>query len=107
MNLSIIIPNYNGESLLKKNLPKIFDNLNDQKEYKYEVIVVDDASTDSSISYLEKLVKEFENLRFFVNEKNLGFSSTINKGVSQSRGEVIILLNSDVYPEENFLKPLL
>ena len=107
MNLSIIIPNYNGESLLKKNLPKIFDNLNDQKEYKYEVIVVDDASTDSSISYLEKLVKEFENLRFFVNEKNLGFSSTVNKGVSQSRGEVIILLNSDVYPEENFLKPLL
>lgn len=107
MNLSIIIPNYNGESLLKKNLPKIFNELNSQKEYKYEVIVVDDASTDSSVLCLENASKEFENLKFVVNEKNLGFPSTVNKGVGKSTGEIIILLNTDVYPQENFLKPLL
>ena len=107
MNLSIIIPNYNGEALLKKNLPKVLNELASYKEHKSEVMVVDDGSTDSSVLYLENLVKEFENLKFFVNNKNLGFSSTINKGVKQSKGEVIILLNSDVYPEKDFLHPLL
>lgn len=107
MNLSIIIPNYNGEVLLKKNLPKILELFKNYNEYKYEVIVVDDGSTDLSVLYLEELVKEFENLKFVVNKKNLGFSSTVNKGVGESRGEIIILLNSDVYPEKGFLKPLL
>ncbi len=107
MNLSIIIPNYNGEILLKKNLPKIINELNSYKEYKAEVVVVDDFSSDLSTIYLEKCVKEFGNLKFFVNKENLGFSSTVNKGVNRASGEIIILLNSDVYPEKGFLTPLL
>ncbi len=47
--ISIVIPNYNGEELLKKNLPKVFDSLPQDSE----VIVVDDASTDKSIKYLK------------------------------------------------------
>lgn len=107
MNISIIIPNYNGEDLLKKNLPKVLSEVKSYKDYKSEVIVVDDASKDSSISYLEKVTKEHQNFKFFINKKNLGFSSTVNKGVRESTGDVVILLNSDVYPENNFLEPLL
>jgi GT2 family glycosyltransferase len=107
MNISIIIPNYNGEVLLRKNLPKLFTELNNYKEYISEVIVVDDASTDTSTSYLEEAEKEFNNLKFVVNKNNLGFSSTVNKGVNQSSGEIIILLNTDVYPKKDFLKPLI
>lgn len=98
MKISIVIPNYNGEELLKKNLPKVLEVA---KKTTAEVIIVDDGSTDSSVRVAESLeVKVFKNL------KNSGFSTTVNKGVESSKGDVIVLLNTDVYPEKDFLAPL-
>lgn len=99
MNLSIIIPNYNGEEILKKNLPKVFDAVGDA-----EIIVVDDASADESMKVLNGFK---ERIRVIENEKNLGFSSTINRGVKEAKGDIVILLNSDVIPERGFLEPLI
>lgn len=99
MNLSVIIPNYNGKDLLKKNLPKVFEAVENT-----EIIVVDDASTDGSLGVLNDFKTKIKILK---NEKNLGFSSTINKGVKEAKGEIIVLLNTDVVPEKDFLKPLL
>lgn len=105
MKISIIIPNYNGEELLKRNLPKVMEAVGDA-----EIIVVDDASTDASASVISRLRQDFggqANLKFFENERNLGFSSTVNKGVREAKGEIIVLLNTDVIPERGFLTPLL
>lgn len=98
MKVSIVIPNYNGEELIKKNLPKVIEASLDS-----EIIVVDDASNDQSITELKK----FERIKVLRNKNNLGFSSTVNKGVSEASGDIVVLLNTDVYPERNFLKPLL
>jgi len=106
MTLSIVIPNYNGESLLKKNLPKIFDELKDFESVETEVIVVDDASTDDSLLVLNELARD-HNIKVLLSEKNLGFSPTVNKGVKAASGEIIILLNTDICPEKGFLEPLL
>ncbi len=92
--ISVVIPNYNGEDLLRKNLPKVFDSLTQESE----VIVVDDCSNDGSIKFLKT-----QKVKLLKNSKNLGFSSTVNKGVRAARGEIIILLNTDVSPEKNFL----
>lgn len=99
--ISIVIPNYNGENLLKKNLPKVFQAVLFSKNH-FEIIVVDDGSKDGSVSFLKK-----QKVRLIKNSKNLGFSSTVNKGVKEAGGEIIILLNTDVYPEKNFLASLL
>ncbi len=99
MNLSVVIPNYNGQNLLKKNLPKALEAVGDA-----EVIVVDDASSDKSLEVLGNFEKRIKIIR---NEKNFGFSSTVNRGVKTAKGDIIILLNSDVIPEREFLKPLL
>lgn len=104
MDISVVIPNYNGENLLKKNLPKIYDELKDYKLGKTEIIVVDDASTDKSVSSIKT---GSDNIKILTNEKNLGFSSTVNKGVKVANGEIVILLNTDVYPQKGFLKSLL
>jgi GT2 family glycosyltransferase len=106
MTLSIVIPNYNGESLLKKNLPKIFDELKDFESVETEVIVVDDASTDDSLLVLNELARD-HNIKVLLSEKNLGFSPTVNKGVKAASGEIIVLLNTDICPEKGFLEPLL
>lgn len=105
MNLSVVIPNYNGQNLLKKNLPRVIEAVGD-----VEIIVVDDASTDASASVISRLRQGFgaqANFKFLKNEHNLGFSSTVNRGVEAAKGDIVILLNTDVIPERGFLELLL
>ncbi len=99
MSISIVIPNYNGEKLLEKNLPKVLSVVKEA-----EVIVIDDASEDGSLKILDNFKSK---IKIINNEKNLGFSSTVNKAVKQAKGEIVILLNTDVVPEKDFLDPLL
>lgn len=103
MNLSVVIPNYNGKELLSKNLPEILEEINNYKNGKTEVIIVDDASKDDSVDF----IKKFSQIKLLVNPKNLGFSKSVNKGVSIAKGDIIILLNTDVKPDKNFLVSLL
>jgi len=113
MDLSVIIPNYNGEEILRKNLPKVFESLLSYKGGKVEVVVIDDASIDGSLALLESLRSKIHssvpNIEFKIikNDKNLGFSSNVNKGVESTSGEILILLNTDVVPKQDFLIPLL
>lgn len=99
MDISVVIPNYNGENIIGNNLPKVFDAVEDA-----EIIVVDDASEDGSLRVLDSFKSK---IKIIKNEKNLGFSSTVNRGVREAKGEIVILLNTDVVPEKDFLKPLL
>ncbi|MBI3984697.1 MAG: glycosyltransferase family 2 protein [Candidatus Levybacteria bacterium] len=101
MNLSVVIPNYNGAQILGKNLPKILKELEDFGK-EYEIIIVDDGSEDNSI----EVIKKFPKIKLFLNPKNLGFSSTVDRGVEEASGQLILLLNTDVYPEKGFLGPL-
>jgi GT2 family glycosyltransferase len=111
--ISVIIPNYNGQDLLKKNLPKVFAAVSSYKDGKVEVIVSDDKSTDNSVRILDNLRKKMITLhpktdfKVVQNEKNKGFSSSINHGVKNAGGDILILLNTDVFPKDNFLDSIL
>src|SRR3989344_4635364 len=118
MNISIIIPNYNGEELLRKNLPKVFEAAkywHEQQGGQTEIIVVDDCSKDNSIEEIKYQISKIKNtykiskivIKYLINDMNLGFASTVNRGVKESQGEIIILINTDVRPEKDFLIPLL
>src|SRR3989344_2471398 len=91
--ISVIIPNFNGKSLLAQNLPKVIKNCPN-----CEIIVVDDASSDDSVKYV---TKNFPKVKIIINERNLGFAKTANRGVEESRGELVALINSDVAPGKN------
>lgn len=97
--VSIIIPNYNGRDLLEKNLPLVIQN-----SPNCEIIVVDDGSKDDSVSLIRK---KFKKIKLIVQEKNHGFSFTVNNGVRNSKGELVLLLNSDTAPRAGYLKPLI
>ncbi len=97
--VSIIIPNYNGEEILRKNLPSL------TKAFpKTEIIVVDDASVDNSVAILEK---EFQEIALLKLKKNKGFAEAVNAGVKRAKGKYIILLNSDVSVKKSFLNKIL
>lgn len=98
--ISIVIPNWNGVELLKQNLPGVLS----ESKGVGEVIVVDDGSTDSSVALLHK---HFPQVRVIKKANHEGFSSAVNEGVLKATGEIILLLNTDIQPEKNFLSPLL
>lgn len=99
MSVSIIIPNRNGVRLLQKNLPSVL-----AAAKAAEVIVVDDASTDESVAILEK---KFPSVGVIRKSHHDGFASTVNVGVREATGEIVILLNTDVRPQKDFLPPLI
>jgi len=101
--VSIVIPVWNGKKLLKKNLPLVLKAL----PKGTEVVLVDDGSTDGSKEYLKKLKAKDLKIRVFINNRNQGFVYTTNRGVKEAKGEIVVLLNTDVIPQKDFLAPAL
>lgn len=94
LKVSLVIPSWNSEKQLKQNLPFVFKAA---EKVNAEIIIVDDASTfDNSASYLRSLGKK---IRFYENKTNEGFSFTVNRGVNLAKGDVVVLLNTDVRPD--------
>lgn len=104
MKVSIIIPNYNGRELLEKNIPHVLKAKDNSKNEISEIVVVDDGSSDDSLVVLNQFKGQIKVIK---HTKNRGFSSAVNTGVRSSSGDLIVLLNSDVAPSENFLESVL
>ncbi|HOC97299.1 MAG TPA: glycosyltransferase family 2 protein [bacterium] len=100
--ISVIIVNYNGKKWLEKCLNSIFD----QTYRDYEVIFVDNNSSDDSIDFVNNRYGNESNLKVIKSDKNLGFAGGNNLGIKYASGEHILLLNNDTYVEENFLEKL-
>ena len=106
--ISVIIPNFNGERLLRQNLPALVKELR-ESELKFELIISDDCSTDGSVNYLEAYQQDEKDvsMQIIKSTKNNGFSVAVEKAVNLAQGEILLLLNTDVKPEGGFLQPLL
>lgn len=93
--LSIIIVSYNVEELLKKCIHSLLETVN---HIKFEIIVVDNNSSDNTVQMLKN---EFPDVIIIENKKNVGFAAANNQGIQISQGEYILLLNPDtlVLPE--------
>jgi glycosyltransferase involved in cell wall biosynthesis len=101
MILSIIIPAYNEEKTIIKILEKIKNNSSDF--FKYEVIVIDDASTDQSRKLLEDNKHLYDKL--LINETNKGKGFCVKKGISNASGSHIIFQDADLeYDPVDFKK---
>jgi len=99
-SVSVVIPNFNGKWLLEKYLPFIYKALNNSSYISdYEVIVVDDASTDDSVNFL---MSHYAKIIILQNGENSGFSKTINKGVFAAKMDLLLLLNTDMLLPKNF-----
>lgn len=101
--VSVVIPNFNGMDLLKGNLPKVIAAKDNPKNNIAEIIVVDDGSGDGSIKLLQE---KFPGIKLIKHKVNRGFPFAVNTGVRSSKGDLILLLNNDVAPENDFLIPV-
>lgn len=93
--LSIIIVSFNTKKITQSCLTALKKNF---KKYPidYQVIVVDNGSSDGSVDMLKKIEKKWQNLKLIISEKNLGFGKGNNLGLKYATGKYILYLNSDV-----------
>jgi GT2 family glycosyltransferase len=96
---SVILVNYNGKAFLDRTLA----SLRSQTYRQFETILVDNASTDGSLEYLESRSLDLTVVRLSTNR---GFAAANNIGVRVSRGEWIALLNNDAFPQNDWLETL-
>lgn len=95
---SIIVPVYNVEEYLEKCLESIFRQTNQD----FEVICVNDGSTDKSLDILNKYKDDI----IIINQENLGLSDARNNGVSKAKGKYILFVDSDDYIDKELLQIL-
>lgn len=102
--VSVIIPVYNVENWLERCL----NSLRDQQFKDYEVICIDDCSTDNSPKIIEKFIDSNKDIKFkFIkNSQNQGISTVRKKGIDLSSGKYIFFLDSDDYLEKDCLELL-
>lgn len=98
--VSVVIPNYNGIKYLKSCL----DSLRTQTLQEFDIICVDNGSTDGSVEFVEN---EYPSVQMIKLHTNTGFCHAVNVGILKSQTEYVLLLNNDTQAEPEFLEEML
>jgi GT2 family glycosyltransferase len=109
MSIDVIIPNYNGSHLIEKNLPAVVAAV--KKYNNVQILIVDDGSKPEEQKKLSDIIckvheKSPVKVHIQLNKRNVGFASNVNRGAHNSTADFLVLLNSDVSPERDFLDPI-
>lgn len=101
-SLTVVIPNYNNEKYIEKCINSVFEQTYSKM---YQVIIVDDCSTDNSLQILEKLAEKYPKLYFVRLESNKGVSNARNMGLQLVQTKYVTFIDSDdFYFNSNKLK---
>lgn len=100
MKATVVIPNYNGKAFMEDCLTALAG----QTVHNFEVLVVDNASTDGSADGLDAWFPGVKVLRL---DKNYGFSRAVNEGIRHSTADYVILLNNDTVPFPDYVEKLI
>lgn len=94
MHLSVIVPAYNEEKTLYKNI-KIFNDYLSKQHYDYEIIIVNDGSVDKTEEIAKRLASEINNLSLINNKTNKGKGATVREGLTQAQGNFRLFIDAD------------
>ncbi|KJU81415.1 family 2 glycosyl transferase [Candidatus Magnetobacterium bavaricum] len=95
MKLSVIIPAFNEENCLEATLDSLYSHLN-KHEIDYDIIVVNDGSTDKSELILKKAQKKISNLKYYNNAYPRGFGYAVRYGLEHFTGDCVVIMMADL-----------
>ena len=100
MDVSIIVPVYNAEKTIERCLDSILKQIT---TYKYEIIVIDDGSTDNSL----KKIEEYKRFIKIIKQSNGGPGKARNRGIKEAQAPFLLFVDSDDYVANNFVDTFL
>lgn len=101
LKFSFLVPVYNGSKFLKRLFGSLLEQ--DLPYEEYEIVCVDDCSSDNSVDLIREYQKSYPNIRLLINEKNSRVATNVNKLVDAAEGKYFWLLGQDDYIETNSL----
>lgn len=93
IDLSFVIPVFNEEHTLKELHAKILENIGDRD---YEIIFINDGSTDNSYSVLKEIAEYYRNVKIINFRRNFGKSAALQAGFNKAQGEIVITMDADL-----------
>lgn len=103
LKCSVIIPMYNAERYIENTINSVLN----QTEKNFEIICVDDCSTDNTVQIVKSLQEKDNRIILLKNEKNSRVSKTRNNGINNAKSDFVALLDADDMWEETFLEKVL
>jgi glycosyltransferase involved in cell wall biosynthesis len=103
--ISILLPCYNEEAILEKNINTILCYLDSKKKYRWEVVIINDGSKDQTGEIADELAEKHDNIRVIHHPTNLNLGNALKTGFKNSKGEIIVVLDIDLsYSTEHIEK---
>ena len=102
MLISVVIPTYNRLPILIKCLDALENQILNDEIYNFEVVIVDDGSTDGTVDWLRNNIEIYPHLRLF-EQIHGGPALGRNLGVEKSKGDLIVFIDSDLVVDKYFL----
>lgn len=103
IDLSVVIPIYNYVEIIEENILSI---LNQSTKYRYEIILVDDGSTDGASKVCDKFASEYSNI-VVIHKKNSGIGAARNTGINNSRGKYLMFIDCDDIVHDDIIEVLM
>lgn len=105
--LSIVIVTWNSEEDIAECLGSIYNEYYNESELKIETIIVDNNSSDNSVTVIENFIRIFPyEMKLIKNSENLGFTKGCNQGIKIAKGNLIMLLNPDTQIQKDSLQKM-
>ena len=94
--ISVVVPCYNEEEVIKDFYTEVARVFEELKNYKYELVFVNDGSNDKTLEILKKLKKTDRDIKIISFSRNFGKESAIYSGLENSKGDLVVVIDADL-----------
>ena len=105
--ISVVIPMYNEEEVVKTSYLRIKKVLEELKQYEYEIIFIDDGSKDKTLELLQEIAKENEKVKVLSFSRNFGHQAAVTAGIQYVTGDAVIIMDADLQDPPELLPEMI
>ncbi len=105
--ISIVIPTYCEEEVVKQCYNRLIQMLNSLKDYEYEIIFINDGSKDKTLEIIEKIAKNDKNVKVISFSRNFGHQAAVTAGIKHVTGDAVVIIDADLQDPPELIPDML